>query len=151
MCIDCTEKEITFAISEGNVKFDWTTFGREYIYNYFHWFVLPLVVYNEKWTGARSRVYWGRNFGNTAALKAGLMNLLIWFCNALFVFTFTPQMRQDYLLEIFSLNLFHAARCCIVAVKWGYQPPAIFEMMRRQVLTPEQVLSLSLPAYIPTT
>ena len=75
------EEDLTFAISEGSVEFNWTRFALEFIYNLFHWLALPLIVYNEGWTGARSRCYWGFNFGRAFMIWAGIMNLFFWFMN----------------------------------------------------------------------
>ena len=120
------------------VEFDWTAFAREFCYNYFHWLILPLIIYNEGWTGARSRVYYGFDFGKRYVIQSGIVNLLIWICNIVYFAAFSKKLQREYLLDLFMFNAFHIARVMVIAIKWGYLPSAIFEVMRQQVLTQEQ-------------
>lgn len=139
MLLGILEEETTFAISEGVVEFDWTAFIREFLYNLLHWIALPYIMYAEGSTGARSRMYWGFDYGYKYVIMFGVMSLGFLSLNIIYFGAFTSEQQNRYLMGIFSVDLFVMSRCCVIGIKWGYQPPAIFEVMRKQVLTTEQV------------
>lgn len=133
------EEETTFAISEGNVNFDWTAFGRELFYNFFHWLALPIVIYNEGVSGARSRCYWGFNYSKFYTIFAGIISLLIIIVNIIYFGIFNSERKKTYILGIVIMDILALCRYLVIAIKWGYQPSAIFEVMRQQPLTVDQV------------
>ena len=112
---------------------------REFLYNLLHWIALPYIVYAEGWTGARSRMYWGFNFGYKYVIFFGILALGFVSLNIIYFGIFTSEQQKRYAMGIFSVDLFVMSRCCVIAIKWGYQPSAIFTVMRKQVLTQEQV------------
>ncbi|ETO29961.1 hypothetical protein RFI_07148, partial [Reticulomyxa filosa] len=112
---DNKKPELVFAVNEGEVSFDWGRFLLEFVYNALDVVGLPLVIWLEGVTGARSRCYWGLDYGSTS-VAGHFWWMLHWLVNALFLIH--PQ-RDLYGTVIICYNFLYIARLVIIGIKWG--------------------------------
>eukprot|EP01083_Nonionella_stella_P179938 640244_1 len=130
-----SERGLTFAISEGHVYFNWAAFIREYIYNFFNILILPIIWYMESKSGAQSRMYWPcdwRLYGHFTFLQV----LGFFYVNISYFAWFSHN--SGYPLTVLVYDVLYLLRITVIAIKWGYLPPQIFDMMRKKKLTTEQ-------------
>lgn len=124
--------------SEGHVYFNWGAFIREFMYNFFHVLILPIILWNEGISGAKSRLYWPCTWGFYGYLS--MVQVLGFFYINILYFGFIVEYEKAsrYSLAVFVYNILYLSRIAVVAIKWAYLPPQIFTMMRRKPLTEEQ-------------
>jgi len=129
-------KDLTFTISEGHVYFNTSAFIREWIYNFFHILILPVIIYYEGISGAKSRLYYGFLCPfNYHAFLGLIYSLMFWFINIVYWMYLDAD---NYSLDMIIFNTLHILRISIVSVKWAYLPPKIFDIMRQRPLTVDQ-------------
>ena len=92
-------------------------------------------------------MYYGFQYGKRYLFWSGILSLLTIIVNIIYFFIFNKRLKNEYIIGIFCVNLFTICRVIVIGIKWGYQPPAIFEVMRKQVLTQEQVNFINLYTY----
>ena len=130
--------------SEGHVYFNWGAFIREYLYNFFNILILPIILWNEGISGAKSRVYWPCTWGYYGWITL-LQVIGFFYINILyFGFVISYEKASRYSLAIFVYDILYLSRIAVIAIKWAYLPPQLFSMMRRKPLTQEQFAMIHL-------
>ncbi len=127
--------------SEGHVYFNWSAFIREFLYNFFNLFALPIILYCENKSGAESRYYWPANWG-LFGLISFFQVVAYFYING--VYAAYHNADVSYSLVILVYNVIYISRISVIAIKWAYLPPQIFVMMRKKKLTQQQLQMIHL-------
>ena len=133
--------------SEGHVFFNWGAFFREYIYNFFNAFLLPIMLWNEGKSGVQSRLYWPCEWKNWYGWMSLGQVISFFYINILYVLFVQYQDHQvsnNYLLTVIVYDIVYLTRIGIIAIKWAYLPPQIFPMMRKKRLSTDQFAMIHL-------